>query len=194
MGENLAAACGDDEIVFDANAADPREINSGLDRDHLAGTEYFGARRSNARPFVDLHADAMPEGVREILPESRSCDVLSRSSIDGARFGARSHKVEGGLLCGTDNVISSAKHVMGSPQKHGPGDIGAVPGHDASEIKENRIPPPQGAPSGSRVRHCCARAGGHDRLEAVTLRTEPGLAIRDLESKLAFLDPGSNQR
>ena len=58
---------GNGNRILNANSEPPRDVNAGLDGDHHTRQEDLLLGGGNAWRLVDLKADAMPCGMREIL-------------------------------------------------------------------------------------------------------------------------------
>ena len=72
--EVAVAVVGDDDQVLDPDAELARQVDAGLDRHHFAGREHVLGARRDARPLVDLEADAVAEPVAEALAVAGGVD------------------------------------------------------------------------------------------------------------------------
>src|SRR6059036_346464 len=66
--DHRASVVTDLHHVLDPDAADARQVDPRLDRDHGAGGKFVGLRRAEPRLFVGLEADPMTETVHEAAP------------------------------------------------------------------------------------------------------------------------------
>src|SRR3954470_2519920 len=79
--EELDPLLPDDREVLDANAAEARHVDPGLDRDDVPGLERVRRLRRQARRLVDLQADAVPEPVAELLAVAGLVDDPARDRV-----------------------------------------------------------------------------------------------------------------
>ena len=77
-----AAVLGDDDEVLDPHAELARQVDARLDGDDFAGREHVVGARREARPLVDLEADAVAEPVAEVLAVAGLLDHLAGDRVD----------------------------------------------------------------------------------------------------------------
>src|SRR5215211_9250623 len=79
----LGAVLGDEHEVLEPDAAEALPVETGLERDHVAGDELLFADQAHARLLVHLEANAVPEAVVEAFVEHLSLllSALRRQSL-----------------------------------------------------------------------------------------------------------------
>src|SRR5262245_22350155 len=101
--QHFAAMLPDQHIVFDPDAAEPREVRSGFDREHHAWRHGFirkGPRKlRNPRLLVDFEAKAVSRSVSECLGKTVIRKDLPRSRVYLTWTRTRPHSGDSGVVC-----------------------------------------------------------------------------------------------
>src|SRR5215216_6968904 len=87
--EHLVAALRDDDEVLDSSPAATGHVDTGLDGDDVPGLEPRRRRAREPRRLVDVHPDAVPEAVAEVLAVAGGGDQVARDGVHLARLPAR---------------------------------------------------------------------------------------------------------
>src|SRR4051794_24931524 len=93
-----APAVGDLHHVLDPDAADPREVDPGLDRHDGASRERVVLLASKARRLVDLEPDPVAQAVQERIAVPGPLDHVAARGVDGGPGDTGLHRVDAGLL------------------------------------------------------------------------------------------------
>src|SRR3954470_19062970 len=80
-GEDVDAVLAHDREVLDPDAAEPFEVDAGLDRHRVAGMQRVAGLEGEARRLVNRQADPVAEAVAEALAEAGIGDRVSRERI-----------------------------------------------------------------------------------------------------------------
>ena len=114
------AAVGDEEVVFDADAAEAGDVDAGLDGDDVAGLENGrGVHGIQTRVFVAAQAHAVAEAVAKKLAVAGAGDVGAGDGVDLVRGLARGERCRGGEVGVKDDRVDVLE--LGRPGAEGEG-------------------------------------------------------------------------
>ena len=91
---------GDDDQVLDPDPELARDVDAGLDRDHVAGLEHVLRALAQPRRLVDLEPDAVAEPVAEVVLVAALADHRPRGLVGLLAADPGADRVEAGRLRG----------------------------------------------------------------------------------------------
>src|SRR5207302_7646368 len=71
-GQDLSTGLGDGDVVLDSDPAPARDVDAGLDGDHMARLQAHLGARLQVRSFVGVEPEAVPGSVDETVGQPRS--------------------------------------------------------------------------------------------------------------------------
>ncbi len=78
----FVSASGDQHIVFDPHAAEARQVNPWLDRNHHARLQLYRLSFGQPRGFVNFQADAVTQPVTKLPAETRLFNHTASHGVD----------------------------------------------------------------------------------------------------------------
>src|SRR5437588_3256516 len=110
--QHLEPAVVDDDQILDPDAAEPAQVDAGLDRDDVAGGQRAAVVRVEVGPLVYLEADTVTEAVPEAPAEARVLDHVPGDAVDLGAVSARDARGKPGELRAEADLVG-ARELLG---------------------------------------------------------------------------------
>ena len=185
MREVAAAVLGDDDHILNAHAALAGDVDARLHRDDHARRADRVVESREARPLVDLEADAVAEAVAE-RARVRRLDDVARDLVDVAAAHARVHRVDRGELRLQDRVVDRLLLVAHMAERHGARHVGMVALEHRARVHRDEVALLDDRIARDAVALGAVAAGDDDRVERIAVRAELAHVELDLQRDLAL--------
>jgi hypothetical protein len=131
------AGGGDEDIIFDADAADAGEVDAGLDGDDHAGFEGGGAETGEGEGFVDIAAKTVTEAVAEVVAVAGFGDDVAGGFVDFFAVDAGFDGGDAGELSVEDHFVDFAHFCGDVAEEEAAGEVGAVAAEAGAPVEEH---------------------------------------------------------
>src|SRR5688500_19101125 len=123
-------------VVLDPHPTPPRPVDAGLHRHHCALHERTIGRFGEARGFVYLQPDAVPEAVSEHLSKPAVLNVAPRDRVGIPTRHPRPQRLRRSLIRESIDLVELSLLICRSSDYERTSDVGAVPIHDSTDISQ----------------------------------------------------------
>src|SRR5581483_8476495 len=186
-GQNLRAAIGQDDEVFDANAPEPREIHAWLDAEYHPRLEgHIAAGTRDPWRLVDLQSDPVSEPMDEFVPVTGVADHTACDGVDLGAGHARLHALLRLKLRVENDAPNLAQLVGRRLDAEGPRHVGTVSPKPRANVEEHQLVRANRSIGWDRVRDPRVRAGDRDRVERYVFRPMRAVIALDLPRQVAL--------
>ena len=159
------AVLGDHDQVLDPDPELARDVDAGLDRDHVAGLEHVLGGLAQPRRLVDLEPDPVAETVAEVVLVAAVADHRPGGLVGLLAADPGADRLEPGRLGGADELVGLARRLADLADGEGPGAVGAVAVDQRAHVPDDQVARADLAVGGLGVRERAVGARGDDRRE-----------------------------
>src|SRR5262249_12417494 len=126
-------------VVFDPDTELARQVDSGLDRDRVAGCERRAIPAHQVRLFVAVHPQTVAEAVREEGAVPGVFNDLAGRTVHVLSGNTGRQRVDAGPLCAVDDRIDLAQLVGGCSEGNGPRHVGGIAADLAAGVDQDHV-------------------------------------------------------
>ncbi|CDN44894.1 hypothetical protein BN871_FX_00080 [Paenibacillus sp. P22] len=189
----LNPVLGDDDVVLDADASKPGNVDAGFHRYHHAGGQNVVAALGQVRLLMHFHAEAMSKAVAELVAVAMLGDDVAGQRV-GLDAGHSRADVRQGVQLGFQHDLVNFA-VLGRRLAYGDraGQVRAVAVVQGAEVELHEFFAADDASARDSMRERRALAGGDDRVEAGRCRAAASHEDFHFKRDIGFLHAGLDQ-